>query len=95
MKNCFNSRVQPFFHYFRDSYGNEVDLIIEQSGYTHAIEIRSAKTINDSFFKGLNYYAALSTKKIKSHYVYGGEEQYVYKGHHVLGWNKLTQLSIK
>ena len=37
----------------------------------------------------------MSTKKIKSHYVYGGEEQYVYKGHHVLGWNKLTQLSIK
>ncbi len=55
----------------------------------------STKTINDSFFKGLNYYAALSTKKIKSHCVYGGEEQYVYKGHEVLGWNKLMQLSIK
>lgn len=95
MKNCYNSRVQPSFHYFRDSNGNEVDLIIEQSGYTHAIEIKSSKTINDSFFKGLKYYAVLSTKKIKSHCIYGGEEQYVYKGHEVLGWNKLMHISIK
>lgn len=50
MKNCYNKRVQPNFHYFRDSNGNEVDLIIEQAGYTNAIEIKPAKTINESFF---------------------------------------------
>ena len=54
MKNCYNKRVQPNFHFFRDSNGNEVDLVIEQAGFTYAIEIKSGKTINDSFLKGLN-----------------------------------------
>ena len=66
MKNCYNNKVQPSFHYFRDSNGNEVDLLVEQAGYTYAIEIKAAKTINESFFKGLNFYSALSTKEVKT-----------------------------
>lgn len=95
MKNCYNKRVQPRFYYFRDSNGNEVDLLIEQSNFMYAIEIKAGSTINDSFFKGLNYYAALSTKKVKTHCVYGGNDQYVYKGHQVLGWNDLNTIGIK
>jgi len=95
MKNCYNKRVQPFFHFFRDSNGNEVDLIIEQSNFTYAVEIKSAKTINDSFFKGLNYYVALSNKKVKSICVYGGEEQHNYKGHAIIGWKGLNSIGVK
>ncbi len=87
--------MQPFFHFFSDSNSNEVDLIIEQSNFTYAVEIKSAKTINDSFFKGLNYYAALSNKKVKSICVYGGEEQHNYKGHVVMGWKGLSSIGIK
>lgn len=95
MKNCYNKRVQPRFYYFRDSNGNEVDLLIEQSNFMYAIEIKAGSTINDSFFKGLNYYAALSTKKVKTHCVYGGNGEYIYKGHQVLGWNDLNIIGIK
>ena len=95
MKECYNKRVQPNFHFFRDSNGNEVDLIIDQAGFTYAVEIKSAKTINDSFFKGLNYYAALNKKKTKSVCVYGGTDQHIYKGHQVTGWDGLNIISIK
>jgi uncharacterized protein len=95
MKNCYNKRVQPNFHFFRDSNCNEVDLIIEQAGFTYAVEIKSAKTINDSFFKGLNYYGALSKKKTKQVCVYGGADQYVYKNQQVTGWDGLDIISIK
>ena len=95
MKNCYNKRVQPSFHYFRDSNGNEVDLIIEQAGFTYAVEIKSAKTINDSFFKGLNYYSALSKKKVKGICVYGGEDEYNYKGNSVIGWKSLESITVK
>ena len=94
MKNCYNKRVQPNFHFFRDSNGNEVDLIIEQAAFTYSVEIRSAKTINDSFFKGLKYYSALSKKKVKTICVYGGTDQYVNKGYQVTGWNGLEVISI-
>jgi predicted AAA+ superfamily ATPase len=95
MKNCFNKRVQPDFYFFRDSNGNELDLLIEQAGQTKIFEIKSAKTINDTFFKGLNYYKALSTKKVKSHCIYGGDEYYTYKHHDIIGWNKLDKIIIK
>ncbi len=95
MKNCYNKRVQPSFHYFRDSNGNEVDLVIEQSNFTYAIEIKSAKTINDSFFKGLTYYSSLDTGRVKTICVYGGEEQYMYKGHDVMGWKNLASIKVK
>lgn len=95
MKNCYNKRVHPEFHYFRDSNGNEVDLLIEQAGFTHAIEIKSARTVNDSFFKGLAYYKKLSSKKTRTTCVFGGDEQYVYKGHHIIGWKNLENIVVK
>ncbi len=72
-----------------------MDLVIEQSGFTYAIEIKSAKTINDSFFKGLNYYAALSKKKTKTICVYGGDNTFNYKTHAIQGWNDLEKILIK
>ncbi len=96
MKNCYNRRVQPSFYYFRDSNSNEVDLLIEQAGFTYAIEIKSGKTISDSYFKGLNYYKALSKKKkVKTISVYGGGEQHTYKGHSVFGWKNLNEIKVK
>lgn len=95
MKNCHNKRVQPSFHYFRDSNGNEVDLLIEQAGFTYAVEIKSAKTFNDNFFKGLNYYSSLSNKKIKSICIYGGDDQYKYKDMQVLGWKSFDSIIVK
>ncbi len=95
MKNCYNNRVQPPFFFFRDSNGNEVDLLIDQSGFTYAAEIKAGKTINDSFFKGLNYFIGLDKKKIKSICIYGGDENYTYKGHQVLGWNHLDKIAVK
>lgn len=95
MKNCYNNRVKPDFYYFRDSNGNEVDLLIEQASYTYAVEIKSGKTIADSFFKGLNYYKSLSSKKIKTTCVYGGNEHYNYKDHEVIDWQHLDNIIIK
>lgn len=95
MKNCYNKSVQPNFYYFRDSNGNEVDLVMEQAGYLQAIEIKSAKTINDSFFKGLQYFISLSTKRVKTTCVYGGTDHYTFKGHAVENWKTLADINLK
>ncbi|MEO5946392.1 MAG: ATP-binding protein [Chitinophagaceae bacterium] len=94
-KNCYNKRVKPDFYFFRDSNGKEVDLLIDQATFTYAIEIKSAKTVNDAFFKGLNYYKALGTKKVKTHCIYGGTDHYTYKKNEVTGWNQLDKISVK
>lgn len=95
MKNCYNKRTDPRFYYFRDSNGNEVDLVIPQASYMHAIEIKAGKTVNDSFFKGLNYFKSLSKRRLTTTCVYGSDDAYTYKGHKVLGWDDLQQIQIK
>ena len=46
-------------YYFRDSAGNEIDLILEREGEPIAIEIKSSKKVEDSMLRGLKYWQKL------------------------------------
>ena len=70
MKNRFNKALRANLFYFRDSAGNEIDLLIEEGGTVSPIEIKSAETLNDSFYKNLIYFEKLSAKK--GTVIYGG-----------------------
>lgn len=63
MKNCFNHVQDSNLYFFRDNVGNEVDLLLDYGNEIISVEIKSAETINSSFFKGLNYYQKLSGEK--------------------------------
>jgi uncharacterized protein len=54
-KNSFNNAQNEGMYYFRDSAGNEIDLILEREDEPIAIEIKSNKKIDDSMFRGLKY----------------------------------------
>lgn len=56
---CHHARHNKIYFY-RDSNNNEVDLIIEDGPQYIPIEIKSAQTINGSFFKGLHVFKKLS-----------------------------------
>jgi len=60
-------------YFWRDASLNEVDLIIETGTHVDAIEIKSSKTINQSFFKGLDYFRKIDTET-KLTVIYGGKE---------------------
>lgn len=54
MKGRFNMGRTPYIYFYRDSNGNEVDLL-EKSGSTYnCMEIKSAMTFNPDFIKGLS-----------------------------------------
>ncbi|MBL0049364.1 MAG: ATP-binding protein [Bacteroidetes bacterium] len=55
-KNNFNAAQNGGMYYFRDSAGNEVDLILEREGKPIAIEIKSGKKYDSAFIRGLNYW---------------------------------------
>ena len=56
----------------RRTTGLEIDLIIEKSDECIPVEIKSGKTIQESFFKNLRYWQKLSGSK-KSTLIYSGE----------------------
>jgi uncharacterized protein len=58
-KTNFNSGQNEGMHYFRDSAGNEIDLILERESEPIAIEIKSSKKIDDNMMRGLKYWHKL------------------------------------
>lgn len=75
LKNILNQGKDPRLYFFRDSRGNEVDLLIQKGRDIDVVEIKAAETWNESFLKGVQYFNTIakgySTQNI---IVYGGEE---------------------
>jgi uncharacterized protein len=72
-KNDFNAAQNNRMYFFRDSVGNEVDLILEKEGKPIAIEIKSAKKVDTSMLGGLKYWQKLQPNT-NSLLIYGGEQ---------------------
>ena len=58
MKDRLNAGETAEMYFYRDSEGNEVDLLLPTGGKMHAIEIKAGATVNPDYFKGLRTFAA-------------------------------------
>jgi len=57
VKGLLNCGRQPQLYFFRDSRGNEVDLLVSSAGRSfRAIEIKSAATFQPEFIKGIEIF---------------------------------------
>lgn len=90
LKNRFNSGAQDNLYYFRDSNGNEIDLIIDHGTYVDLVEIKASQTVAGDFFKGFKYYDRLGGSIGKSFLIYGGEGVKTQYGVDVLGWREFS-----
>ncbi|MGI6394245.1 MAG: ATP-binding protein [bacterium] len=74
LKHRFNSGKSANISFYRDSSGNEVDVLYQVGNQFIPIEIKGGMTVRDDFFKGFNYLDRilenLSKEKI---IVYGGK----------------------
>ena len=96
IKHRYNQGLEPHVYYWKEKHGNEVDCIIEKANQLLAIEIKSGKTINNDFFKGLKYWQSLSGDKSKNSFlIYGGEQKQKREHGQVLGWNQLDELLMR
>ena len=93
IKSQFNQGEQPSFSFWRDSNGNEVDLIVDQGTGLMPIEIKSGKTLTRDSFVGLEKWCALAgDKAMRPSLIYGGNLAYEHKGVRVLGWQQSGEL---
>lgn len=72
LKYRYNRGKRDNFYYYRDNNGNEVDLITDTYFGPVPIEIKSGRTINDGFFKGLRFFAKLERGYQRAGLVTGG-----------------------
>jgi predicted AAA+ superfamily ATPase len=73
LKKSYNLAKEPSIFFWRDSNGNEIDLLIEKGESLEAIEIKSNDTMNFFHFKGLDYWQKLiGAASTSCHVVYTG-----------------------
>lgn len=94
LKSRFNAGLSDNLFFWRDKTGNEVDFLWEHAGKITALEVKAAQTVAQDFFKGLDYFSALSPEPVKQLLLYGGkQEQKRSNGISVLPWRKIIGIN--
>ncbi len=91
LKQKYEQEWNPQLYYWKESNGHEIDLLSEtKAGYTIA-EIKSASTLNNSFFNNLQFFQKHSDieMKLKTCLIYGGLESQERGFVTVRSWNNL------
>lgn len=93
LKTRLNRGEPPDVHFWRDSRGLEVDLLVEKAGRTLPVEVKSGQTIASDFFNALNQWNGLADRvEGASWLVYGGETALRHGGVEVVPWRNLPEL---
>ena len=81
LKLRYNRGLRSNLTFYRDSSGNEVDLVCSYADQLVGIEAKAGATVSGDYFKGLKRFsAALPTPLQGEIVVYGGEENFVRNG---------------
>ena len=76
LKYYYNNGTTPDLTFWRDSTGNEIDLIDNRNMQQYAYEIKSGTTFSSDYFKGLQKWAKLSGAPTENcRVIYNGENQ--------------------
>jgi predicted AAA+ superfamily ATPase len=87
LKARLNRGLRPDLYFYRDSHGNEVDLIVREAGQLYPVEIKSARTFTPEFIKGIESFAQAAGNQTKVGTVlYDGASEYSVKGIRVLNY---------
>ena len=90
MKDRLNAGETAEMYFYRDSEGNEVDLLIPVGTKMHAIEIKAGASINPDYFKGLKTFAAHQPAVFASGcVVFGGADGQSRSNWPVHAWHQL------
>ena len=73
LKTQLNKGRLPKLYFYRDSNGNEADILYQQGRKLVAIEIKSSSTYKSSLLKGLKRVVELSPKIAEAYLVYSGD----------------------
>ncbi|MCX8522189.1 MAG: ATP-binding protein, partial [Rhodoferax sp.] len=91
LKDRYNQAENSPLYFYRDSDGNEVDLLMPVGRQFHAIEIKAGATVNIDYFKGLKRFNANHAGVLASGcVVYGGEQSQLRSPWPALSWLNLA-----
>ena len=82
------------FYFWKDHTGHEVDCLYDDGRYLFPIEIKLSQTIHNDFFRGLNYFTALSgNDPSRATIIYGGAQTQKRFEMSVFRWRDISLLA--
>ncbi len=93
LKYKYNYFKSYQLYHYRESNNNEVDLILDFSTHLDAIEIKSSKTFDNSFLKGLNHIRAVFPLKVRNTTVcYSGDMEQTTGNNKLVNYKNITHI---
>ena len=87
IKETYNKGEDTNLTFWRDSTGNEVDLLRTSEGKQYAYEIKSGATYSSDFFKGISKWAKLSGATSEDCFaIYNGDKNLKTSQGSVINW---------
>lgn len=89
-KQNFHQYQLREYWFWRDSNGNEIDLLQQRGAVLDILEIKSTETVLPNHFKGLDYFANIAGANVHSKtLIYGGEESQLRSHYTVTAWRDI------
>ena len=93
LKGRWHRGREANLHFFRDSNGAEVDLLIGQGSTLLPVEIKSSRTFSAHFLKGLARFADLAGVRARDGVVvFDGEDRGTVRGVRLIGFDEIGSL---
>jgi uncharacterized protein len=90
LKNFLNRGREADLYFWRDSTGHEIDVVIDRGRERVAVEIKSAQTVAQDFFAGIDFWRKLvSDPEAPAALIYGGDRSFRRSGVAVQSWSTL------
>lgn len=90
IKQSWNTGRQEDLRFWRDSQGNEIDLLVYNNSQVEAYEIKSGQTLSTDYFKGLTKWSGLSGVSTDHlHVIYGGDTCLQTSKGKLVSWEKI------
>lgn len=92
IKSRLNQGFDPQLYFFKDAHGHEVDIIFQTASELVPIEVKSAKSFNTSFLKGLRFFQKMTKERCRQGFlIYGGEYSQKVESFHLLPYTQASQ----
>lgn len=91
LKQSYETSWTPNLYFWRENNQREIDLLIEDAQHLRIAEIKSASTINSSFFDNLTFFQKTATPSftLESYLIYGGDENQIRSQATVKSWRSI------
>jgi predicted AAA+ superfamily ATPase len=94
VKRDFHRGERRYPYFWQDSRGKEIDCLMVDGETITPIEIKSGKTMSNSYFENLKYWRRLAGMAENQGYVvYGGEKSMQTSQGSLVGWKEIDRIS--